>query len=67
MYFGSLKTRRRRQSFLNFSKNEDKNVSKRIDERKSGKMEKRICQKSEENNDEDGFGSTHFGSGEEGI
>ena len=44
-----------------FIKNESFDASKRADERKFGKMAKRICEKNGKNDDEDGFGSTHFG------
>ena len=44
-----------------FFKNEDFNASKRTNERKFGRMAERICEKIEKNNDEEGFGSAHFG------
>ena len=44
-----------------FNKNENFDASKRADERQFGRMAKRICEKNEKNDDEDGFGSTHFG------
>ena len=53
--------------YSEFFRDKDFNAPKRTNEREFGRMEKRIYQKSEKNNDEDGFGSTHFGSREEGI
>jgi hypothetical protein len=50
-----------------FIENENFDASKRVNERKSGKMAKRICQKIGENDDEDGFGSTHLGCREERV
>ena len=50
-----------------FSENGNFDASKRADEKKSGKMAKRICQKIGKNDDEDGFGSTHFGCREKGV
>ena len=45
-----------------FIKNESFDASKSADEKKFGRMAKKICEKNDKNDDEDGFGSAHFGA-----